>query len=115
MHTSSSTAPRPSLLPLAAVSLAGAAVGYVLRGERGRPIGSRGGLALLLGAAALALISSRRRAHGRAEAPPVTQAVVPTSPADTPMGVPGRSAEERLDEAVQETFPASDPIAVHIE
>ena len=47
--------------------------------------------------------------------PPITQALVPVTPADTPLGTPGRNMEERLDEAIQETFPASDPIAVRIE
>lgn len=51
-----------------------------------------------------------RRPH-----PPVTQAVVPVSPADTPIGPPGENQEDRLDEAIQETFPASDPISTRIE
>lgn len=46
---------------------------------------------------------------------PVTQAVVPVSPADSDLGEPGRNLEQRLDEAIQETFPASDPIAVRVE
>jgi hypothetical protein len=37
------------------------------------------------------------------------------NPADTPLGEPGRNDDERLDEALQETFPGSDPIATHIE
>lgn len=47
--------------------------------------------------------------------PPVTQATVPVSPADTPIGPPGENEEDRLDEAIQETFPASDPISTRIE
>ena len=47
--------------------------------------------------------------------PPVTQAVVPVSAADTPIGPPGENEDDRLDEAIQETFPASDPISTHIE
>lgn len=47
--------------------------------------------------------------------PPVTQAVGPDTPAARDLGEPGRNTERRLDEAVEETFPASDPIAVHIE
>jgi hypothetical protein len=46
---------------------------------------------------------------------PMTQAMVRVNPADTPIGTPGRNLDQRLDEAVEETFPASDPIAVHIE
>jgi hypothetical protein len=49
------------------------------------------------------------------EHPPVTQAVVPVSPADTPIGPPGENAESRLDEAIHETFPASDPISIQID
>lgn len=37
------------------------------------------------------------------------------TPADAPIGPPGRNAEDRLDEALQETFPASDPISTRIE
>jgi hypothetical protein len=51
----------------------------------------------------------------KARHPPVTQAVVPVSPADTPIGPPGENVEDRLDEAIQETFPASDPIATRID
>jgi hypothetical protein len=47
--------------------------------------------------------------------PPVTQAVVPVSAADSPIGPPGENQEDRLDEAIQETFPASDPISTSIE
>jgi hypothetical protein len=47
--------------------------------------------------------------------PPVTQAVVPVSAADAAIGPPGANQEDRLDEAIQETFPASDPIATRIE
>jgi hypothetical protein len=47
--------------------------------------------------------------------PPVTQALVPVSAADTPIGPPGKNLEDRLDEAIQETFPASDPISTAIE
>jgi hypothetical protein len=45
----------------------------------------------------------------------VTQSTVAVNPADTPMGEPGRNDEERLDEAIQESFPGSDPISVRIE
>jgi hypothetical protein len=69
------------------------------------------------------LLQARRRAR-RARRPvaraslrpgPVTQSLVPLNAADAPLGAPGRNMELRLDEAIQETFPASDPIAVHIE
>jgi hypothetical protein len=47
--------------------------------------------------------------------PTVTQADVPVNPADTPIGPPGENAEDRLDEAIQETFPASDPVSTRID
>jgi hypothetical protein len=47
--------------------------------------------------------------------PPITQATVPVSAADTPIGPAGRNAESRLDEAIHETFPASDPISIRID
>ena len=47
--------------------------------------------------------------------PPVTQAEVPVSGADAPIGPPGENEDDRLDEAIQETFPASDPISTRID
>ncbi len=64
---------------------------------------------------------SPRRAKGadRADAPldanatephpPVTQAAVPRNPADRDLGEPGRNAEARRDESLEESYPASDP------
>jgi hypothetical protein len=46
---------------------------------------------------------------------PTTPSLVPVSPADAPLGVPGHNLERRLDEALKETFPASDPVAICIE
>lgn len=46
---------------------------------------------------------------------PVTPSLVTQQPAAAPMGVPGRNDEQRLDEALQETMPTSDPVSVHIE
>jgi hypothetical protein len=105
------------VLPVGALGLAGAAValwagaGRRVRSERR----SRRAVALILGGVSIALLERWRRRAERAARPPVTQAVVPRTPADRPMGPPRRNVEERLDEAVEETFPASDPIAVHIE
>ena len=49
------------------------------------------------------------------EPPPITRASVPAGAADTPIGPPGADVEDRLDEALKETFPASDPVAIQIE
>ena len=80
----------------------------------------------LLTIAAVAVVM-RRLIHRvgsrtRADAPrpplirgPVTQSISPSNPADVDLDTPGRNTEQRLDEALQETFPASDPIAMHIE
>ncbi len=46
---------------------------------------------------------------------PTTPSLLVVSPADAPLGVPGHNIERRLDEALKETFPASDPIAISIE
>ena len=60
--------------------------------------------------------SAIRPARGPESAPgPVTPSQVRVSPADTPLGEPGRNTDQRLDEAIQETFPASDPISLKIE
>ncbi len=56
-----------------------------------------------------------RRALSRRVPGPITQSLVSVNPADTPLGEPGHNQEQRLDEALQETFPGSDPIATHIE
>jgi hypothetical protein len=74
-------------------------------------------LVMALGFAAglgLVLWTRRRRARARriAQRGPMTQATVPT---ETPDGIPGGDAEERLDEALRESFPASDPVSIHIE
>jgi hypothetical protein len=45
----------------------------------------------------------------------VTQSLVPVQPADDDLGVAGRNQEQRLDEALEETFPSSDPISLRIE
>jgi hypothetical protein len=56
-----------------------------------------------------------RHAPARALSRTGTQASVPVQPADLDLGEPGRNTERRLDEALEETFPGSDPISVHIE
>jgi hypothetical protein len=46
---------------------------------------------------------------------PTTPSLVAINPADALLGEPGRNQELRLEEALQETFPASDPISTGIE
>jgi len=73
-------------------------------------------LAAVLALGALAYwLHRRRRHHRRPDRGPVTQALVTFQPADMDLGVPGRNTEQRLDEAIHETFPASDPVAITIE
>jgi hypothetical protein len=45
----------------------------------------------------------------------MTPATVPRHSADRPLGRPGRNDQERLDEALDESFPASDPPSTRIE
>ncbi len=112
-HMTTREAPKAALgLAAAAALLAGGCRLY--RAGRGSRI-----LAVAAWAAAGALAwgavgRGARVAAGRIRRPPVTQAVAGT-PAARDLGEPGRNTERRLDEAVEETFPASDPIAVHIE
>jgi hypothetical protein len=47
--------------------------------------------------------------------PPITQSTITTAPADMDLGAPGHNLEARLDEGIHETFPASDPVSIHIE
>lgn len=47
--------------------------------------------------------------------PPVTPSTTPVTPADVAIGPPGDNEEDRLDEAMLESFPASDPVSIHIE
>ena len=74
-------------------------------------------LAVVLGAGLLAYWQERRRRKRRRRhvRGPITQALVRFQPADMDLGVPGRNTEQRLDEAIHETFPASDPVAISIE
>lgn len=93
-----------------------------MRSRKHHPALAALGLLAMAGTAALLYHLIRhdrgaRRRTPKAATPrwPITQSIVPTSPADIDLGVPGRNADQRLDEALQETFPASDPIAVSIE
>ncbi len=45
---------------------------------------------------------------------PMTPATHDLHAADTPIGQPGRNDEDRLDEALQESFPTSDPVSIQI-
>ena len=77
-----------------------------------------------VGAFALGILLGRRRRTGAPDVTPgtgpgargpVTQSTVAVNPADTHMGEPGFNEEQRLDEGIQESFPGSDPVSVHIE
>ena len=56
-----------------------------------------------------------RRPAGMVPRAPMTPALQAVHPADTPLGTPGQNTEDRLDEAIQESFPASDPVSIRIE
>jgi hypothetical protein len=47
--------------------------------------------------------------------PAITQSLVPLAPAAVPLGPPGSNLERRLDEALLETYPASDPVSICVE
>jgi hypothetical protein len=81
-------------------------------------------MALGAGLFALGMAIERRRHRNSpslpvtrdpAERGPVTQATVAVNPADAHLGEAGRNEEERLDEALQESFPTSDPVSVRVE
>lgn len=46
---------------------------------------------------------------------PMTPATVKRNPADRKIGPPGRNEQDRLDEALEESFPSSDPPSTRIE
>jgi hypothetical protein len=79
---------------------------------------------VLIGAAgvaagiALALAWTRRPEHDEAAADgpgPTTPATNPRHAAETPIGPAGRNIEDRLDEALQESFPTSDPVSIQVD
>lgn len=74
------------------------------------------GVALLLGLGAwrMAVLFTAMRGNG-GHAPPMTPATSGANPADAPIGPPGDNEDDRLDEALEESFPASDPVSVRIE
>jgi len=86
----------------------------------------RGAVLVLLAAVAMGVaLAARRRLRNRPRSGrqralsrrpgPTTQSLVTVTPADMSLGEPGHNTELRLDEALQETFPGSDPIATQIE
>jgi hypothetical protein len=70
---------------------------------------------LALTAAVAWVVRHGVRRSARPRRPPVTQALVPAQPADMPLGPLGGNLDRRLDEALLETYPASDPISIYIE
>jgi hypothetical protein len=57
----------------------------------------------------------KRRKQGLEEPGPMTPATAPPKRPEPPMGRPGSNEQQRLDEALDETFPASDPVSTRIE
>lgn len=45
---------------------------------------------------------------------PMTPATTDVHAADTQIGPPGQNDDDRLDEALQESFPTSDPVSIQI-
>jgi hypothetical protein len=45
---------------------------------------------------------------------PTTPSTSKRHAAEADMGTPGRNEEERLDEALQESFPTSDPVSIQV-
>lgn len=75
---------------------------------------------LTIGAAAAAIYLLRRawksgEETGSAQKGPMTPATNPVDPAASRIGPAGTNLESRLDEGIEESFPASDPVSVHIE
>jgi hypothetical protein len=58
------------------------------------------------------VVSKRMNASKRPG--PMTPATTDVQAAETPIGQPGRNLDDRLDEALQESFPTSDPVSIQI-
>ena len=69
-------------------------------------------LGLVLGLVAAVLVYRRR---GRSLVTPWREKRALPSPRRDDLGEPGRNTEARLDEAIEESFPASDPVSIRIE
>lgn len=60
-------------------------------------------------------VRARLKAHLDGDGPgPMTPATIKDHAADSHMGTPGDNEEERLDEALQESFPTSDPVSIKV-
>jgi len=75
---------------------------------------------LVTGFVAWSVVTRRRKIGARPSAgvvprAPMMPALQAIHAADTPLGAPGENTEDRLDEAIQESFPASDPVSIRIE
>ena len=61
------------------------------------------------------VVRSLGRMGKRRRKTPMTPATSPVNAADSDIGRPGENEENRLDEALEESFPASDPVSIRIE
>jgi hypothetical protein len=69
-------------------------------------------------AAGIYLLRRSRKTHKQRETSPrgpMTPATSPANAAAAPVGPVGRNLDSRLDEGLQESFPASDPVSVHVD
>ena len=102
------------------VAVAGVGALFIKTRKRGRKRAAPTALAAIGGIAASTLTWAvmRKLRQRRLENPPVETEITgahPIQPADTDLGEPGRNTEARLDEALQESFPSSDPVSIRIE
>jgi hypothetical protein len=70
--------------------------------------------AALTAAAFITYRAVAKRVKAAKSAGPMTPATTDVHAADSPIGPAGRNEDDRLDEALQESFPTSDPVSIQI-